>query len=416
MSKKIIVVGGGAAGMMAAIAAAEQGAQVTLLERNDTLGKKLGITGKGRCNLTNDCTEKELVTNMPGNGKFLFSAFHQMNSQQLQSFFQNLGVELKVERGKRVFPASDQASTILDALKKKLIQLDVEIRYGQRVQRLLHNQVSIQGVATDKAMYYADCVILATGGASYPTTGSTGDGYALAQMVGHTIIKPRPALIPLELDTPYRKALQGLSLKNVTVSIRNESAKLKEEFGEMLFTHFGVSGPVVLSLSRVLLDWNRSQNRILSIDLKPALSFEQLDNRIQRDFQKNLNKQFKNSLNELLPLSMIPVILEESKISSDKPVHSVTKEERQRLVAILKNLQFNISGVRPLAEAIVTTGGVDTKEIEPKTMASKKLKGLFFSGELIDIDGYTGGFNLQAAFSSGYAAGHHCVHNHDSTN
>ncbi len=406
---KVVVVGGGPAGMMAAIAAAEQNASVILLERNDVLGKKLGITGKGRCNLTNDCTEKELVVNIPGNGKFLFSAFHRMNSQKLQETFQQWGVELKVERGKRVFPSTDKAETIIQALRNKLIELKVEIRYNQRVKQLWVVDETIKGVITYQGTIVADRVIMATGGSSYPTTGSTGDGYSLLQEVGHRIITPRPALVPIEIDSPWNRMLQGLSLKNVNVAIQTEDKLLNQEFGEMLFTHFGVSGPVILSLSRTLLDWDLKESRYLTIDLKPALSIEQLDARIQRDFQKNLNKHFRNSLSELLPLSMIPVIIEACKIAPDKPVHSVTREERMTLVMTLKTFRLPISGLRPLAEAIVTAGGVDVREIDPKTMASKKIKGLFVVGELLDVDGFTGGFNLQAAFSSGYVAGLSCV-------
>ena len=406
---RVIVVGGGPSGMMAAIAAAEQDASVVLLERNNALGKKLGITGKGRCNLTNDCSEKELVGNIPGNGKFLFSAFHRLNSQKLQETFNQWGVDLKVERGKRVFPSSDKAETIIQALRARLLELGVEIRYNQRVRQLWMVDSTLKGVITYAGNLEADRVILATGGSSYPTTGSTGDGYTIAQEIGHNILTPRPALVPIEIDSPWIKTLQGLSLRNVNVSIQSEHKILNQEFGEMLFTHFGVSGPVILSLSRTLLDWDSKDPRYLCIDLKPALSLEQLDARIQRDFQKNLNKHFRNSLSELLPLSMIPVIIEACQITPEKPINSVTKEERAALVHTLKNFKMKIIGVRPLAEAIVTAGGVDVKEIDPKTMASKRVKGLYIVGELLDIDGYTGGFNLQAAFSSGYVAGNSCV-------
>jgi hypothetical protein len=406
---RVIVVGGGPSGMIAAIAAAEQNATVILLERNGILGKKLGITGKGRCNLTNDCSEKELVENIPGNGKFLFSAFHRLNSQKLQDYFLQWGVELKIERGKRVFPASDKAETIIQALRSRLLDLGVEIRYNQRVKQLWIVDNTLKGVITYQGTLEADRVILATGGSSYPTTGSTGDGYPMAREVGHNIIAPRPALVPIEIDSPWNKMLQGLSLKNVNVAIQTEQKILSQEFGEMLFTHFGVSGPVILSLSRTLLDWDLKERRYLSIDLKPALSIEQLDARIQRDFQKNINKHFRNSLSELLPLSMIPVIIEACQIAPDKSINSVTKEERMALVTTLKDFRLRITGLRPLEEAIVTAGGVDVREIDPKTMASKIIKGLYIVGELLDIDGYTGGFNLQAAFSSGYVAGISCV-------
>lgn len=404
--KKVLVVGAGAAGIMAAIKAAERGAEVTLFEKNERLGKKLGITGKGRCNLTNDCSVKELVANMPGNGKFLFSSLSRLNSQKTQELFTNWGVPLKVERGRRVFPSSDKAADVILALRKRLEELDVKVIYNQRVTALLQADHEIIGLKTSDGVFSGQAVILAAGGSSYPTTGSTGDGYQLAQEIGHQIIPLKPALIPLQTESINKKDLQGLSLRNVSVSIATESKVLGQEFGEMLFTHFGFSGPVVLTLSRLLLNWNGSSPRYLKIDLKPALSFEQLDLRIQRDFLKFKNRAFKNSLNELLPKSLIPVIIEMSKIDPDKPVHSVTREERLYLIDLLKNLSFRISGTRPLAEAIVTAGGVSTAQIDPKTMESKLIKNLYFAGEVIDIDGFTGGYNLQAAFSTGFTAGY----------
>ncbi|HZW50099.1 MAG TPA: NAD(P)/FAD-dependent oxidoreductase [Bacillota bacterium] len=403
--RRVIVVGGGAAGMVAAIRAAENDAHVILLERNEKLGKKLNITGKGRCNLTNDCTAKELVANIPGNGKFLFSAFHEFDSQKCQAFFTNLGVELKVERGKRVFPVSDQAATVVQALQKRLLALQVEIHYLTRVTQLWLENGLLKGVIAGNQPIAADAVILATGGNSYPMTGSTGDGYAFAKKAGHTIVALRPSLVPLLVKEEWVKELQGLSLRNVDVSLWQGDSKLAGEFGEMLFTHFGVSGPLILSLSRALLDRKPEMEVKLSINLKPALKPEQLDLRLQRDFFKYQNKQFKNGLDDLLPQSLIPVIVLLSGIEPEKQMHFITKTERQHLVALLMDFRMTITGTRPLTEAIVTAGGVETKEIAPKTMESKKIAGLYFAGELLDVDGLTGGFNLQSAFASGYAAG-----------
>lgn len=403
--RRVIVVGGGAAGMVAAIRAAENGAHVILLERNEKLGKKLNITGKGRCNLTNDCTAKELVANIPGNGKFLFSAFHEFDSQKCQAFFTDLGVELKIERGKRVFPVSDQAATVVQALQKRLLALQVEIHYRARITQLWLENGLLKGVISGNQPIAADAVILATGGNSYPMTGSTGDGYALAKQAGHTIVALRPSLVPLLVKEEWVKELQGLSLRNVDVSLWQGEKKLAGEFGEMLFTHFGVSGPVVLSLSRALLDRKSEPEVKLAINLKPALKPEQLDLRLQRDFLKYQNKQFKNGLDDLLPQSLIPVMVALSGIEPEKQMHFITKPERQQLAALLMDFRMTIIGTRPLTEAIVTAGGVDTKGIAPKTMESKKMAGLYFAGELLDVDGLTGGFNLQSAFSSGYAAG-----------
>jgi predicted Rossmann fold flavoprotein len=409
MNTEIVVVGAGAAGTIAALTAAKAGARVVLIERNRSIGRKLAITGGGRCNLTNQSELAELVANTPGNGRFLYSAFQNFDAQAVMDLFQNeLGVRLKVERGKRVFPESDQAREVVDALAQALRRHGVTLVCEAQVSELLIADGQIAGVrCADGREFGARAVIIATGGASYPGTGSTGDGYRLAAQAGHTLTPIRPSLIPLETREEWVKDLEGLALTNVRVSGYYQGKVLEAEFGEMLFTSFGVSGPVILSLSRSIAGRVLEQplSVVLAIDLKPALSEAELDQRIQRDFAKYVNKFFRNALDDLLPQKLIPVVVKLSEIPPEKPVHQITREERLELVRLLKGLQLTISRPRPLKEAIVTAGGVTVKEIHPKTMASKRTAGLFFAGEVMDVDAYTGGFNLQIAFSSGVAAG-----------
>lgn len=409
MNTEIIIVGGGAAGTLAALTAAKAGAQVVLLERNRTIGRKLAITGGGRCNVTNQSDLAELVANTPGNGRFLYSAFQNFDAQAVMDLFQEeLEVPLKVERGKRVFPASDQARDVVEALQRALRERGVRVIPEARVSDLLLGEGRVTGVrCTDGSEYGALAVIVATGGASYPGTGSTGDGYRLAEQAGHTLVPIRPALIPLETREEWIKDLEGLSLTNARVTAYYGGKVLDSEFGEMLFTGFGVSGPVILSLSRAVAGrvLEKPLSVALAIDLKPALGEAELDLRVQRDFAKYVNKFFRNALDDLLPQKLIPVMVRLSGIDPDKPVHQVTREERGELVSLLKGLQLTVTRPRPLKEAIVTVGGVNIKEINPRTMASKRLTGLYFAGEVMDVDAYTGGFNLQIAFSSGHAAG-----------
>ncbi|WP_281252369.1 NAD(P)/FAD-dependent oxidoreductase [Sporomusa malonica] len=406
--QQVLIIGGGAAGLMAAVSAAQHGARVTVLEKMKDIGRKLLITGKGRCNITNSCDLPELVKNMTGNGLFLYSAFNAFSNQDLIDFFERAGLPTKVERGGRVFPVSDQARDVIKTFVKELSKLDVDVRTGQTVKNLIIENGRVAGAVTAEAEYRADAVIIATGGASYPGTGSSGDGYRLAQAVGHTIVPIKPSLVPLEVEEEWVTELQGLSLKNVAATVFCSGKKAADEFGEMLFTHYGLSGPIILSLSKKVSELfltTPGQEVSIVINLKPALSVETLDKRLQRDFTKFARKQLKNSLNELLPTKLIPVVIDLAFIDPDKFVHQITKEERVRLLEILQHLTFTISRTRPVAEAIVTAGGVSTKEINSRSMESKIVTGLFFAGEVIDIDGYTGGFNLQAAFSSGYVAG-----------
>jgi len=408
MEQNIIIVGGGAAGLMAAYIAADNGGKVTLIERNRSLGRKLLITGAGRCNVTNASDANELIANIPGNGRFLYGAFRRFGSSELMQFIEeNLGVPLKVERGKRVFPMSDRAQDLVTAFERAIRAKGVRVVSETRIQHILVEDGKAIGVTdTQGRVYRGDKVIIATGGASYPGTGSTGDGYRLAEEVGHTIQPIFPSLVPLETVEEWPKRVEGLTLNNVNVTCYYQGKKLHGEFGDLLFTGFGVSGPTVLSLSRsvVPIVLNAPGAVKLVIDLKPALSMEDLDRRIQRDFSKFTNKIFKNSLDELLPKSLIPVMIELSEIDPLKPVHQITKEERNRLVRLFKELALTISKPRSFFEAIVTGGGITVKEINPKTMESKLVKDLYFVGEVVDVDGYTGGFNLQIAFSMGYAA------------
>jgi predicted Rossmann fold flavoprotein len=413
--KKVLVIGGGAAGLMAAASAAEHGADVTLLEKMPAVGRKLLITGKGRCNVTNAADTKTIIENMPGNGQFLYSALNSFSNGDLMAWLEQRGVPLKTERGGRVFPVSDQARDVVAAFSRALADLGVAVVTGQAVREIRVNGGWACGAITaDGREWPADAVILATGGASYPGTGSSGDGYRLAAALGHAVTPLRPSLVPLETAEEWVADLQGLSLRNVAVTASAAGKQLAAEFGELLFTHFGLSGPVILSLSNPVAAALRATpgtELLIAIDLKPALSAETLDKRLQRDFTKFARKQFKNSLGDLLPARLTAVIVDLSHIDPDKFVHQITKEERARLAVLLKQLTFTVTGTRPLAEAIVTAGGVSTKEINPATMASRLVPGLYFGGEVIDIDGYTGGFNLQAAFSTGYVAGRSAADN-----
>lgn len=410
----VVVVGGGPAGMIAGITSAEEGNNVILVEKNSSLGNKLKITGKGRCNLTFDGDEEKFRNNIVNNSKFMYSSFSNFNNKDVVDFFNKLGVKTKVERGGRVFPVSDSAIEVVNALKNKLKKENVKIKYNSRVVEIITENEKISGVKLENGTEIAcNKCIIATGGKSYSSTGSTGDGYILLEKLGHSIKEIKPGLVPLKSEDKICKELQGLSLRNVKVSLidKTNNKILYSEFGEMMFSHFGVTGPVVLSASSKLntvknikekLDKNQIE---LVIDLKPALSFEVLDKRIQRDFEKYTNKEFKNSLNDLLPQKLISPIINLSKIDKEKKVHQITREQRENLVNIVKNLKINISGFMPLDMAIVTSGGINTKEINPKTMESKIVKGLYVVGELLDVDAYTGGYNLQIAFSTGVAAG-----------
>ena len=404
--KKVIVIGGGAAGMMAACMAAIEGAQVTLLEKNEKTGKKIYITGKGRCNLTNACQREEFLENVITNPKFLYSAFAQLDNQAVMNFFEKAGCRLKTERGDRVFPVSDHSSDVIAALNGELKKNRVQVMLHTEVSELLLEEGSVKGVLlSDGKKLYADAVIIATGGRSYESTGSTGDGYRFAKQAGHTIKDLRPSLVPFVVKEEWCKKLQGLSLKNVAVTLKKEKKKIYEGFGEMLFTHFGVSGPLILSASSFYTAKYNGQEVLLTIDLKPAMDREQLDKRILRDFEENAGKQFKNALDKLLPAKLIPVMVELSGIDPHKKTSEVTKKERSRLVELFKELKLTVNGCRGYGEAIITRGGVNVKEIDPKTMGSRLVNGLYFAGEVMDVDALTGGFNLQIAWSTGALAG-----------
>ena len=405
--RKVIVIGGGAAGLMAAVSAAQSGAEVVLLEKNNRLGKKLLITGKGRCNVTNTAQLQEFVKNIPGNGKFLYSVFSKFFNWDVRSFFEELDVPLKEERGGRVFPVSDKAIDIVNAFERILRKLAVQIKLDEAVRFLKVEDNKVVGVITEEDKYYeADAIILATGGSSFPGTGSTGDGYRMARQIGHTVEPLFPALVPLECEEDWVKEFQGLSLRNVNLSVLVDGKVTKEMFGEMLFTHFGVSGPIILSLSRDIAKYLKAGKTVeLSLNLKPALTREQLDKRICRDFEKYNRKQIKNALGDLLPSKMISNIIDLAFIDENKYVNQISKEERERLVDLLQNLVMTVTKTRPLSEAIVTAGGISTKEINPKTMESKLIKDLYCVGEVVDVDAFTGGYNLQAAFSMGFVAG-----------
>ena len=408
MSEKILIIGAGAAGLMAAGTISGRGKDVTILERNDKPARKVAITGKGRCNVTNNCKElSELIANVPTNGRFLYSAFSNFMPQDTIDLIEDMGVPLKCERGNRVFPCSDKATDIVDALVHYGTDDGAQIIHGRAKEIIIKDGV-LKGVRTfDGEEIAADKVIIATGGKSYPLTGSTGDGYELARQAGHTIIEPKPSLVPLNAHEGFCTDLMGLSLRNVTMKVIDTKKKNKiiyDDFGEMLFTHFGVSGPMVLSASSRIRDMEPGRY-IISIDLKPALTEEQLDARILRDFSENTNKDFINSLGALLPRKLIPVTVKLSGIRANEKVNQITKEQRHKLVTLLKNFKVTIKSFRPIDEAIVTSGGVKVSEIDPKTMQSKLVRGLYFAGEIIDVDAYTGGFNLQIAFSTGVLAG-----------
>lgn len=407
MKTSVLVVGAGAAGMLAAGFAGAGGADTVLLERNDRPGRKVMITGKGRCNVTNDRRSvQELIANVPRNGRFLYGAFSRFMPEDVMEFFESRGVELKVERGGRVFPVSDKASDIVDALAAFAGRYSTAVK-GRAVKLMLDGG-KVSGVETeDGGKIYADKVIIATGGLSYPATGSTGDGYELAKQAGHKVVPAVPSLVPLEIHEGFCSRLMGLSLRNVALKVLDTDKGGKEiykDFGEMLFTHFGVSGPMVLSASAHMRDMKSGRYKIV-IDLKPALTPEQLDARILRDFSENTNRNFINALNSLLPKKLVPVIVSLSGISPSEKVNQVTREQRRRLAELLKGLTVTVTGFRPIAEAIVTSGGVDVSSIDPKTMESKLVSGLYFAGEVIDADAYTGGYNLQIAFSTGRLAG-----------
>ena len=417
---KTIIIGGGPAGMLAAYSASKNGDEVTILEKMNSLGKKLLITGKGRCNITSSLPMEEFISNVPGNGRFLYSCFQKFTNEDIIQLLVNEGLKVKEERGHRVFPITDQAKDVLEALVRKLKKQEVQFGMNRKVEKILVEEGKAVGVQClfheKKETYLADKIILATGGKSYPITGSTGDGYELAKQLGHTITKLTPSLIPLTVNSislTLCKQMQGLSLRNIAIQIKDveKNKVIYEDFGEMLFTHWGVSGPVILSGSAHLLRYSKIQELLekdkvkLLIDLKPALSEEKLEERILRDFEKEKNREFRNSLNELLPNKMIEPIIETSNIDRNKKVNSITKEERKRLVRLLKHFEITLRGFRPIEEAIVTSGGIATHEINPKTMESKLIQNLYFAGEIIDVDAYTGGFNLQIAYSTGFVAG-----------
>lgn len=402
MGIAVIVVGGGAAGMFAAIQVGYAGAKVLLLEPNDRLGKKLYITGKGRCNLTNHCPWQDVLKNVPRNGRFLYSALSGFTPEDAETFFESHGCAVKVERGNRVFPVSDKSASVVDALKTALGYAGAEV-VRARAKQLLTEEGRIVGVRTERGDYFAPAVILATGGKSYPATGSTGDGYRMAAALGHTVVPPVGSLVPMTEDGGWCARMQGLSLRNVRMRLLDAGGKtVYDELGELLFTHFGLSGPVILSASAHM---EQGKRYAVSIDLKPALDEEKLDARILRDFADNRNRTFENALSGLYPRAMIPVIVERSGIPGETRVNAVTKVQRRALLELTKDFRIAISGLRPVEEAIVTSGGVSTKEIDPKTMASRLIPGLYFAGEIIDVDAYTGGFNLQIAWATGYAAG-----------
>ncbi len=414
---RVIVVGGGASGMIAAITAAKDGNDVTLIEKKSSLGNKIKITGKGRCNITFDGDIDTFKQNIAKNYKFMYSSFSKFTNKDVVNYFESLGVKTKLERGGRIFPESDKASDVVDALKKELQKLNVKVLYNSTVSNLIVEETTLKGIKLENGeKIYADKCIIATGGKSYPVTGSTGDGYNIAKTVGHNVIDIKPGLIPLKSEDLVCKNLQGLSLKNVKLKLIEKNGKLIfEEFGELLFAHFGITGPLTLSSSSKLNRIDDLENKLKNkeifacIDLKPALDFETLDKRICRDFEKYANKEFKNSLDDLLPQKLIPEIIRLSEIPENKKVHQINKEERKKIVNILKEFKIVITGFMPIDIAIITCGGIDVKYIDPKTMESKLVNGLYFAGEVLDVDAYTGGFNLQIAFSTGYAAGKNSI-------
>lgn len=404
--RKIIVVGGGAAGMMAAVTAARKGKNVLLLEKNEKLGKKLFITGKGRCNITNAADIEELFSAVVSNPKFLYSSFYSLTNDQVVEFFEELGVKTKVERGGRVFPESDHSSDVIRALEQEMKRLGVKVSLRTEAEEILAEDGSAKGVRLSSGKeLYADAVVIATGGISYPSTGSTGDGYRFARECGHKVTDLSPALVPMEVEEWYAKELMGLSLRNIEIKITDGKKKLYEEFGEMLFTHYGVTGPVILSASSIVGKKLKEHPLTLHIDLKPALTEEQLDKRVLREFEANHNRQFKNAVDSLFPAKLKPVIVELSGIPEEKKVNEVTKEERLRFVRMIKDFSMTLTAMRGYNEAIITKGGVSVKEIDPGTMESRLVNRLYFAGEVLDLDAVTGGYNLQIAWSTGYLAG-----------
>ena len=402
---KVLVVGGGAAGMFAAIFAAYNGNEVHIFEKNEKLGKKLFITGKGRCNITNASDMETLFASVVTNSKFLYSSFYGYTNQDVIEFFERIGVRTKIERGNRVFPVSDHSSDVIVGLTRELQQLGVEIHLHTAVKRIVGKERFEYLELQNGTRVEGDACIVATGGFSYQTTGSTGDGYRFAKELGHQVTEILPALVPLTIKEWYAKELQGLSLRNVKASVYDDKKKLYDDFGEMLFTHYGVSGPLMLSASSYIGEKLKEKELKLVIDLKPALTTEQLDQRVLRDFEENMNKSFKNAIGKLFPTKLIPIMLELSGIDPDKKVNLISKEERQQFVSLIKNFTMTITGLRDFNEAIITKGGIKVKEINPSTMESKLVQGLYFVGEVLDLDALTGGFNLQIAWSTGYAAG-----------
>ncbi|MDU6398634.1 MAG: NAD(P)/FAD-dependent oxidoreductase [Veillonella sp.] len=411
--KRVVVIGGGAAGLMAAVIAGREGAKVTLLEKMNYVGKKMGITGKGRCNITNACDMSDFIKNTPGNGKFLYGAYERFTNEDLLQLLHDAGLETKVERGGRVFPASDSALDVRNTFMKLMKHYGVDVHLEEPVKKLLVDDGVVTGVVTDKETYHADAVVIATGGKSYPATGSTGDGYILAAQVGHKITDIRPSLVPIVTEEPWVKDLMGLSLRNVELSVVAKNKVQAKMFGEMMFTHFGITGPIVLSLSHTVGKLMRKKNIGtigLDINLKPALSPETLDKRLQKDFDLYSKKQLINGMKDLLPSRLIPLIIELAGIDPQKPINQISKEERQQIGYMLQHMPLTVKGLRPVEEAIVTAGGISLKEFNPKTMESKLVKGLYGAGEVLDIDAFTGGYNLQAAFSTGYVAAMHITH------
>lgn len=411
--KRVVVIGGGAAGLMAAVIAGREGAKVTLLEKMNYVGKKMGITGKGRCNITNASDMSEFIKNTPGNGKFLYGAYERFTNEDLLQLLHDTGLETKVERGGRVFPASDSALDVRNTFMKLMKHYGVDVHLEEPVKKLLVDDGVVTGVVTDKETYHADAVVIATGGKSYPATGSTGDGYILAAQIGHTITDIRPSLVPIVTEESWVKDLMGLSLRNVELSVVAKNKVQAKMFGEMMFTHFGITGPIVLSLSHTVGKLMRKKNIGtigLDINLKPALSPETLDKRLQKDFDLYSKKQLINGMKDLLPSRLIPLIIELAGIDPQKPINQISKEERQQIGYMLQHMPLTVKGLRPVEEAIVTAGGISLKEFNPKTMESKLVKGLYGAGEVLDIDAFTGGYNLQAAFSTGYVAAMHITH------
>lgn len=411
--KRVVVIGGGAAGLMAAVIAGREGAKVTLLEKMNFVGKKMGITGKGRCNITNASNMSEFIKNTPGNGKFLYGAYERFTNEDLLQLLHDAGLETKVERGGRVFPASDSALDVRNTFMKLMKHYGVDVHLEEPVKKILVADGVVTGVVTDKETYHANAVVIATGGKSYPATGSTGDGYILAAEVGHKITDIRPSLVPIVTEESWVKDLMGLSLRNVELSVVAKNKVQAKMFGEMMFTHFGITGPIVLSLSHTVGKLMRKKNIGvigLDINLKPALSPETLDKRLQKDFDLYSKKQLLNGMKDLLPSRLIPLIIELAGIDPQKPINQISKEERQQIGYMLQHMPLTVKGLRPVEEAIVTAGGISLKEFNPKTMESKLVEGLYGAGEVLDIDAFTGGYNLQAAFSTGYVAAMHITH------